>query len=324
MITDKIKNLFKFIDFLYSNINQFKEYNEVMNEYYLLNQKQSSINPQNNFKDKIEYDKLELELNNMHSQIYKNITAKIKSKVLELNICDKELMNVKQCNYSEIRELIGNPNENDEHEILLNKSKYIEFRTETNYTYLLDLFFSDLDKILKILFVFFDERTEKEFNVFQAKTTIVNSIEQETKKPIQDKRKDLVKQELFNLQNNLIAKVSIEEVYTHFKVLITEPNSKGNFYLSEQKLLLFLKSTFIDQLPIKQDFNDSIYKIDVRSVFRKFQDHCFKFEYNQTNLKHKYFNIMFNAFNGFNEDNDFNKWHVTNNKLPIIKSLKAK
>src|SRR5690606_40488951 len=77
---------------------------------------------------------------------------------------------------------------------------------------------------------------------------------------------DLNKEELFNEQNNLIADVSIEIVYNYFKVLIEVPNRKGEFYLSEQKLLLFIKSTFIDLAPEKQNFNVSFSRSEERRV----------------------------------------------------------
>ncbi len=138
--------------------------------------------------------------------------------------------------------------------------------------------------------------------------------------------KYLSKEAVIQAQNNLIANVNIEDVYDYFKVLIEVPNRKGEFYLTEKKLLIFLKSTFTDLAPIKQNFNVSFSrdKRNVRSVFYKFQNFCFDSEYNKSHLKRKYFGIMFNGFNGFDEKEDWNKWHVTNNKIPTLKNLKVK
>tara|TARA_R110002033_G_C3895715_1_gene239396 strand:+ start:1907 stop:3853 length:1947 start_codon:yes stop_codon:yes gene_type:complete len=137
---------------------------------------------------------------------------------------------------------------------------------------------------------------------------------------------EITKERLLNKQNKLIPKVSIKEVYDFFKVLIDNPNRKGEFYLSEQKLLIFIKATFIDEIPIKQKFDVAFSKdkIDVRSVFKKFQDYCYDVEYNKTYVKDKYFRLMFEAFEGFSQKIDFNKWHKTNNKLPTLKRQKAK
>ncbi|WP_040282485.1 hypothetical protein [Psychroserpens damuponensis] len=138
--------------------------------------------------------------------------------------------------------------------------------------------------------------------------------------------KELTKDELFKERNNLIREVKIEDVYNFFSVLINKPNRKGECYLSENKLLIFIKSTFIDKEPIQQTFDVGFSrdKKDVRSVFKKFQDYCYGLEYNKKNVKEKYFDIMYNAFKGFNKNTDFNKWHETNNKLPILKSPKGK
>lgn len=139
-------------------------------------------------------------------------------------------------------------------------------------------------------------------------------------------KNDLTKEQLFEEQNYLIPDVDIIEVYDFFKVLVTKPNRKGGYYLNEEKLLKFIKATFVDEKPIKQKFNVpfSKDKIDVRSVFKRFQDYCYDLEYNKTNVKDKYFAIMFEGFEGFSKKADSNKWHKTNNKLPTPKGRKAK
>ncbi|MBP1839408.1 hypothetical protein [Formosa algae] len=126
----------------------------------------------------------------------------------------------------------------------------------------------------------------------------------------------VIKDDILKMQNKLIPKVSIEYVYDFFSVLI-EPNKKGTFYLDQQKLLIFIESTFINKKPIQQSFNVpfSKDKKDVRSVFRRFYENCFDLEYDKKNLSRKYFDIMNNAFKGFSVDKDLPKWHETNNQI---------
>ncbi|WP_434036807.1 hypothetical protein [Formosa sp. 4Alg 33] len=127
------------------------------------------------------------------------------------------------------------------------------------------------------------------------------------------------KADFLEKRNNLIPDVSISDVYNFFSVLVEKPNRKGVYYLSEDKLLIFIKSTFVDKEPILQSFDVpfSRDKKDVRSVFRKFQDYCYKYEYNKTNVNTKYFGIMNKSFKGFSEISDYKKWHETNNAIPI-------
>lgn len=136
---------------------------------------------------------------------------------------------------------------------------------------------------------------------------------------IQLNKADLVRDDILQMDNNLIPNVKIKYVYDFFKIL-KSPNKKGSRYLSEQKLLIFIKSTFIDKKPIKQAFDVVLYrdKKDITSVFRRFQDNCCDFDHNQKNIKTRYTNIMFNGFKGFNHEADFKNWHETNTNLTTI------
>ena len=170
------------------------------------------------------------------------------------------------------------------------------------------------------IFVHFYEDSEhgNRLSYIEGKKEIENLDSQQSK--------TINKKQILSERNNLIPGIITNEVYDFFKVLITKPNRKGDFYLSEQKLLIFIKATFIDERPIKQKFDVAFSKdkIDVRSVFKRFQDYCYDLEYNKTYVKDKYFNLMVEAFEGFSKTTDFNKWHKTNNKLPTIKRHNAK
>ncbi|MBU7570302.1 MAG: hypothetical protein KAF41_06580, partial [Flavobacterium sp.] len=120
-----------------------------------------------------------------------------------------------------------------------------------------------------------------------------------------DENQNVSLESILKKQNNLLPKVSIQDVYNHFNILTTSTNKNNQFYLTNEQLLTFILSTFVEQKPIKQNFNcDGIIKKEVRKVFYDFYFKNKNKETNQTKLKRKYFNIMNNAFNGFNE-NDY-------------------
>ena len=139
----------------------------------------------------------------------------------------------------------------------------------------------------------------------------------------QSKDGELTKETIFEMQNNLIPKLNIKKVYEYFKILTETTNTNDKFYLTPKKLLIFIKSTFIDLEPERQSFGCKIIKKDLRSVFRKFEEACFDLEKNKKNLKPKYFKILDNSFEGFTKT-DFDKWHETNNNIPTIKIEKSK
>ena len=142
---------------------------------------------------------------------------------------------------------------------------------------------------------------------------------------VEAKNKKLNKDDILKMQNNLIPRVSLQYVYDFFSVLI-EPNKKGTFYLNEQKLLIFIESTFVNDDPVLQSFNVSFSKDkkDVKSVFRRFYENCFDLEYDKKNLSRKYFDIMNKAFKGFSVDKDLSKWHETNSIIPTKNKPKGK
>ena len=134
-----------------------------------------------------------------------------------------------------------------------------------------------------------------------------------------EKTKVLEKDVILKMDNNLISDVSLLDVYDFFSVLTKLPK-QGNSYLCEQKLLIFIESTFVNKKPILQSFDVSLNKAkkNVRSVFKRFQDNCYQYERNKKHLKEKYFSIMFEGFEGFSKKSDYDKWHVTNDILKTI------
>jgi hypothetical protein len=195
MITPKIKALFQFIEYLYSNIDNFKQYEFVLNELYLLDDERQKLVPENNFKDKLKYNEIQEQIKNKFNVIKENIITPIKDKATELNICDvNNTETLWNWNISEIIELKENFSSNDVPEILSYKIKYIEYRTRTKGEafFGLGFFFNDLDEILKIIFEYFKVDDKNEFEVFEAKKIQVENIHEAieifTDKPKKDTR----------------------------------------------------------------------------------------------------------------------------------------
>lgn len=177
MISDKIINLFAFVEYLHSNIEKFNQYNQIVNELIKLGMERSKLNHNKNFNDKLKYNKIQKEIKEKYDVLENSIFNPIQSKAKELNIYDKEkIETLWNRNINEIHNLKETFNESDISKIIEHKNKYIEFRNNTKFTYFQNLFFSELDEILKELFKFFFNENVNEFKEFEAKTIYVNNL----------------------------------------------------------------------------------------------------------------------------------------------------
>ena len=179
MITPKIQNLFHFIEFLYSNIENFNHYEKEINELYLLDKERQKLNPNKNFSEKLEYDKIQMQIKDKYKVIQDNIIQPIKDKANELSICNPdESPTLWNRNIAEVTELKNNFSNEDLPVIFSHKNKYLEYRTKTKgETFFgLGFFFDDLDLILKELFNYFKETDQNEFEAFETKAIRVNYI----------------------------------------------------------------------------------------------------------------------------------------------------
>lgn len=190
MITEKTKDLFKFIDFLHSNIDNFKQYDEVTNELNQLDKERDTLTPENNFKDKITFDEVQDKIKDKFQVIEQNIMQPIKLKATELKICDqtKEYFRL-NFDLAEIDKTKKEFNKQDLSEILAYKNKYIEFKTETKSTVWQKFFFVDFEKTLSILFDYFNENNLSFIDEIKKYTTKKNqsSISDAQKKEIDKK-----------------------------------------------------------------------------------------------------------------------------------------
>lgn len=177
-MTKRIKALFKFIEFLHSNIQNFNQYDEVISDWvHSANQMNKLPHSKTNFKDDLKFNHLEKIFECKSNIIQKNIIEPIHSKATELNICDIDKEEtIWNWNYSEITNLKESFSKEDLPEILEHKKKYIEFRTKTNFNEFLKVFFDGLDATLKELFDYFNETDQNEFEAFEMKGIQVRSL----------------------------------------------------------------------------------------------------------------------------------------------------
>ena len=258
--TSKIQALFQFINFLHTNIDNFNQYNDLIKELELLIEQRKKLNPENNYKDKLQYDQVQAELESKFKTLQDNTANLIKSKAKELNVCNFD--NEPNYNFDgievEIRQLKKNFGNEDLPEIFKYKNQYIEYRSQTHKTFLsLQFFFDELDEIAKSLFDYFKDTEQNEFEPFETKAIQVNSIEEvikgfkqeQTKFTLSTQNEDLLTTSKEEEKNNLTVstiegwliefkeqKILIEK---HYKNLVTALNDyfeKGTFPKLENKI----------------------------------------------------------------------------------------
>lgn len=207
MITPKIKALFQFIEYLHSNIDNFNLNNDLIKELESLNKVRSNLKPEQNYKDKLQYNKVQAEIENKFKTLQHNTANLIKARAKELNVCSFE--NEPRYNFNgvetEIRQLKKNFSNEDLPEIFRHKNQYLEYRSSTHDTFLsLQIFFDELDKIAKSLFDYFKDTEQNEFEAFEIKAIPVNSIAE----AIQGFKKGQTK---FTLPSSFLFNTSIKE-----------------------------------------------------------------------------------------------------------------
>jgi len=114
----------------------------------------------------LKYDEVHSEIEGQLKVIKESIINPIKSKVIELNICNLDKIETLRNWYRmEILQLKENFSNDDLPEILSHRKKYIEYRLKTKAEnfYFTAFFFEDLDEILKELFEFFNKSGQNEF-----------------------------------------------------------------------------------------------------------------------------------------------------------------
>lgn len=181
MITPKIKALFQFIEYLNSNIKNFNQYNDLINELIVIKNEQRKLNPKGNYKDKRQYEKFQKEIESKFKELQHQTADQIKTKATKLKVCSFEGGHIYNFNgiENDIQKLKDNFSKADLREIFKHKRLYLEYRNSTHKTFLsLHIFFEDLDKLTKSLFDFFKDTEQNGFEQFETKAIQVNSIKE--------------------------------------------------------------------------------------------------------------------------------------------------
>lgn len=185
MIPEKIQALFNFIDYLDKNKQEYiQKYIPLCNELKDLKLKRNELKPNEDYISKKQYDKIQNEIEDKFSPILSDIYTPITKKLTELGICsgDQTYLNIWNNNIAAISDFTNNFSFDDVQQVIINKQKYLRFRTETNTDFLcLSFVFHSLNEILKELFYFFKDNKDNEFETFEAKTIKANSLEEAIK-----------------------------------------------------------------------------------------------------------------------------------------------
>lgn len=177
MITENVKNLFKFINYLHSKTKYFVDKRPLIESLLELHKKRNLLKPNKNYKDRIEYNKLQKELGERFDIAKKETINPILDKVSEFNIAAtiEPILNLNA--QGDLFELQRNFTDADLKEIFKAKRKYLNFRTTTNCDFLLQTFFHDLDRDLKEFFDYFKDVEGNEFAQLDAKTAKASNLE---------------------------------------------------------------------------------------------------------------------------------------------------
>lgn len=157
MIPTKIKDLFKFIDFLHANIDNFNQNNELLNDLKNLANQRSEVKKVGSFKDRLEYEKIQKEINHKFEKLKKEVNNKITAKAKKYNITQDLI--VINLSYEELQKLKDKATFEDLETINENKNKYLTYRLKTNKEdyFSLGFLFSNLDSYFFNLFDYFSE-----------------------------------------------------------------------------------------------------------------------------------------------------------------------
>ena len=329
MITDKITALFKFIEFLHSDIKNFAHYNEIVSEFQTLRLEQDKLSSAKNFKDKLKYNEMQLVLEGKFKTIEEDITQPLQAKTTRLNVCDfKKPETLWNWNIRDINSLKEDFNQYDLSEIFLHKSKYVEYKTVMSFNCFHALFFTYLDRILKELFDYFEEPQENKLEVLGVKAVSVNDNIEAVNLGMTANRKltlpmevlissknqqlnndeDLLSQQLDNSKSfcfiNNFDHVQNERVLSYFKTELVDRNYLTLEVLHKYLIIAFEEKTApVEKFVINGKFTIGI----IRNIFYRYYADIAQ---DKHGLKNNYCELLGEYFNGFDTDKikrNFNK-----------------
>ena len=216
MIPKKILSIFEFIDYLDINKPEYIEkYIPMCNELEKIIVSRSELRPEVNYLEKQKYDIIQNEINEKFSPIILNLFIPLTVKLKELDIWlgDQIYSSIWNANISAISDFKVNFSSEDISQVVEYKNKYLAFRIETNTYFLcLQVVFCELDEVLKVLFDFFKDTSENEFDRFEAKVIEVNSIA------------DAVNSSLVNVGRHVKFNISNKCVRSNEQQVVTQEN----------------------------------------------------------------------------------------------------
>lgn len=178
MITEKVQNLFDFIDWLHSKTEYLLSQQHLVDELNEIRAEQIKLRPTKHFKDKAEYDRLQNLFLEKFPVIEADIIAPIREKIEFYDIADIKTPIVNLNALGDLLELQRQYDEKDLEKIQKAKNQYIIYRIKTRWQpyFSFGPFFSDLDRELYEYFKFFEEDNEVEY--ISAKTVKAENLEE--------------------------------------------------------------------------------------------------------------------------------------------------
>lgn len=265
MITETIGKVFDFVNFLYSKIDYFKQRDTLFLELCNLDRERNKLHPQSSFIDKVNYDKIQKELEEKFDVFYKDVVLLIFDKATSLGIYKKtDVIHFRNLPLTELHKSA----EIEDLEMILDiKKKYLFFRRETKYTYFQSLFFNDLDLALKELFSFFDDNTMKEFE--QLKEEYQKKEKQKINSLLDNFNPDDFKTDFLNFnQNN-----GLNNIFDKALTRVQEPIFLKNLILADSKLYDYVFEQF-KQAPLIADWTTFLeYYYEEYNLSELYEDH---------------------------------------------------
>jgi hypothetical protein len=251
-IGKRVQNLFNFIDFLHSNIDNFKSYDNIIQNLYSLDKQRNALKPENNFKEKLKYDEVQNELEQKFKIIDNNIIQKIKEKTIKFDIFEwNDTDTIWHNHISDIRKLKKNFTSSDVQLIIKQKEKYLQFRKRTNEVYFCKNFFTYLDRTLKELFDYFNESNINEFESFESKPLKLNNMNDLIQ--VLKSKVDFGELEYNDNEIKIDKKPLQKEIEKPDKVKNKHPKHEPNLWSSEcYKLFKYLFDNYFDNKTKRQ------------------------------------------------------------------------
>jgi hypothetical protein len=175
MIPAKIKDLFTFIEFLHSNIDNFRQYQEVEQKARELHSERWRLPNKPKFSVRTREEEIESELDQVVSVIVNNIENPIKSKAEELGLYRRDRPEtILNWNSEDVGVLLKTATIEEAEIVLGYTKKYLEFREAVEHTNYLTLgyFFSSLNELVltDIHSYFSPEESDTSPNIAEPKT----------------------------------------------------------------------------------------------------------------------------------------------------------